>query len=265
MRCYGSQDSLGNVLCLPLEVGRFFVKLHGDTWADSQVLSTGDYVKEWLTSRRIRHFLTAVMLRHRLVFIGCSVEDALLRLRQGLWADFGNALPKAYALLPDTPSNRLRRAELKDEAGLESLLYHVTRKGEGHEAVDEFLREARHCADLRKGDVKMGTLVGLRSRPLGERLEAVGAINRHLLAVIRRQPDGRLRYALVFDPSFEQVPQKKSRHVLSALSEGERLYRLLFLVSLQLIEEQSDGGVEYVQLSAELRAHLATTPLAEGS
>jgi hypothetical protein len=263
-RCDGSQNSLGNVLCLPLSAGKFFVKLHGDTWADSQVLSTADYVHTWMTSPRVRHFLTSIMLRYRLVFIGCSLEDAMLRLRFGLWAAFGKALPKAYAVLPDTSTNRLRRRELKEDGGLESLLYPVAQDGSGHEMVDEFLSEARKCADYRHDDPEIGTLGVLKSRTIPERFTAIGAINRHLLGVISRQEESRLKYARVFDPDFEQVPQGRSRHVLSSLSEGERLYRLFFLVSLHLLQEQSDNGTEYFTLPVEILAHLSTEPLIDG-
>jgi hypothetical protein len=265
--CDGGKDSLGNVLCLPLGAGPYFVKLHGDTWADSQILSTSDYVQSWMSSPRIRHFVTAVMMRYRLVFIGCSLEDVILQLRLRLWADFGKALPKAFALLPDVAANRLRRQELKEEAGLESLLYPVKKNGtgDGHEAVDTFLQEARLCADLSKSDPNVGTLSAISKGSLVERLEAVGAINRHLLAVLSRQPQCRLKYVHILDPYFDQVPQEKSRFVLSALSEGERLYRIFFLVSLHLIEEQTEGQTVFFRLSLDLLAHVAKSPLAEGA
>lgn len=264
VRCDGSQSALGNILCLPVGVGKFFVKLHGDVWADGKVLSTADYVQAWLTSRRIRHFLTAVMMQHRLVFIGCSLEDEIVRLRMGLWADFAGELPGAYALLPDTPANRLRRRELEKDAGMETLLYSMTKESPGHRALDDFLREARSCADYREPEPASADLPKLQARPLPERLVAVGAINRHLLAVLSRLDGRRLRYAYVFDPYFEQVQQGGSRHVLSTLSEGERLYRLLFLISLGLVKEVVEQDTKHLDLTPELLAHPETNPLIEG-
>jgi hypothetical protein len=254
-RCDGSHNSLGSVLCLPRSSGGFFVKLHGDMWADLQVLSTADYVQAWLTSPRVRHFLAAVMLRYRVVFIGCSLEDAVLQLRLRLWADFGKALPRAYALLPDTSANRLRRRELKEEAGLESLLYPIESGSGAHYAVDEFLRTSRGCSDV-PGSSFVGPLGTMKGSPVSERIEAIGAINRHLLAVICAQMDGRLRYSDVFDPYFDQIPQGESRHALSSLSEAERIYRLLFLVALGLATEHNENGHDYFHVSEEVRQYL---------
>jgi hypothetical protein len=263
LRCEGNQNVLGSILCLPPGVGGFMVKLHGETWADKQVLSSADYVDAWLLSPKIRRFLTAIMLRYRLVFIGCSLEDEILRLRMGLCAEFDNALPQAYALLPDLPVNRLRRWELEKEAGILPLSYPPKAKGHpDHYAVDEFLAWARKFADFRGEPTTLGAL---KSRPLPERLEAIGAINRHLLAVLNRLEQGRLQYTLALDPEFDQVLQGKSRHVLSTLSEGERLYRLLFLVSLDLVREVTQAGTKYFQITPGLRAHLQKMPLVEGA
>ena len=148
---------------------------------------------------------------------------------------------------------------------MESLLYPVGDGDDKHALVDAFLHEARHCADFGRSDSQAGTLASIRDRTLPMRLEAVGAINRHLLSVVGLQSDGRLKYAYVFDPEFEQVRQDKSKHVLSTLSEGERLYRLLFLVSLRLVEEHVENQEQYFQLSDELRAYLANNSLKEAT
>ena len=69
--------------------------------------------------------------------------------------------------------------------------------------------------------------------------------------------------ALSIDPSFEQVPQENSRPVLSRLNEGERLYRLLFMVSLRLIEEKMEDKVNYYQLGQSCASTIVPSPSCE--
>lgn len=255
IRCLGPQGALGSVLCLPFGSGEFFVKLHGDMWADQLILSTEDYVKCWLESPRVRHFLTAVMLRYRLVFIGCSLEDEVLRLRRELWNAFQRSLPLAFALLSDDPTNLSRRQELKESAGIEPLIFSRGDKGEGFQIVDRFLEEARMCADLGKCETLDGTCAALKLRSVKKRLDAIGEKNRHLMALIYQQPLGQLERRLLFEPFFNNVPQGEGRHVLSTMSDSERLYRLLFLVSLDLISERNVNGAESFQIHENASGH----------
>jgi hypothetical protein len=143
--------------------------------------------------------------------------------------------------------------ELKEDAGIECLLYPMTSAGDGHGLVDEFLCEARKCSDFRGAGSTIGSLATIRALPLAEQLQAIGAINRHLLAVMKSQVDGRLKYAHVLDPHFEQVPQGHSRSVLGTLSQSERLYRVFFLASLGLLSEQTDSGTQYFAIAGGLR------------
>ena len=136
-------------------------------------------------------------------------------------------------------------------------------RGTEHAAVDDFLQQARLCADLRQADSQMGTLAAMKKLNLSDRLSALGAINRHLLALIHRQEGGRLEYARVFTPHFDQVPQGKSRQILSSMSEGERLYRLFFLVALSLVAESAHQGKMCFQLQHDLVKHLEIEALPE--
>jgi hypothetical protein len=80
---------------------------------------------------------------------------------------------------------------------------------------------------------------------------SIGAINQHLLALISRQAEGRLPYAHIFEPHFQQLKQGKHRRVLSGIPEGERLYRLLFLVSLGLVQQVTHRRVDYFALTPD--------------
>ena len=45
------------------------------------------------------------MLRYHIVFVGCSLEDEILRIRRKLCFDFSSRIPTAYALLPESENN----------------------------------------------------------------------------------------------------------------------------------------------------------------
>jgi hypothetical protein len=74
----------------------------------------------------------------------------------------------------------------------------------------------------------------------------------HLLDFLGRQENGLLAHRHVFDPYFEQIPgQNESRRAFSSLSVGERLYRLLFLVALDLVRETSYEGELWFEVNLE--------------
>lgn len=95
----GDDPRLGIILALP-EYQTFFVKLHGSLSGSSIVLSTEEYDRTYLATPKISIFLTTLMLRYHIIFIGCSLEDEIVRLRRKISFDFDKMIPMAYALLP---------------------------------------------------------------------------------------------------------------------------------------------------------------------
>ena len=257
-RVNGDQDSLGNILCVSATTPRFFVKLHGEAWADKPVLCSDDYVRAWQTSPRIRHFMTATMLRYRIVFIGCSIEDEIVRLRQGLWADFGRALPLCYALLPNTGQNRIRTKSLAEDAGIEVIPYDITGVSDGHTEVDTFLRL---CAGIPQSDSIDGTLAPFRSMTTAEKLRQIGEINRALLRTVRGQPELRLEDKNLYCPLWESLDLGTEGARIRSCSEGERVYRVLFLTSVGLLRETSIGGRHFFEIPANVVERLTSIRL----
>jgi hypothetical protein len=242
--------SLGHVLCVSPGTPNFFVKLHGEAWAHEPVLCSDDYIRVWQASPRMRHFMTAVMLRYRLVFIGCSVEDEILRLRQELWAMFNKTLPRCYALMPDTPQNRIRSHSLNVDAGIETLLYEMTAEADGHGAVDEFLRQVRQCAETLHSDSLDGTVGALSSMGIPQRLQQIGEINRALLRVCRAQPNGRLQDQFLYTPLWESLKLEGEASTLRGCTEGERVYRALFLASINLLRQVTADKQLFFEVSS---------------
>ncbi len=248
--------SLGHVLCVSAGTPNFFVKLHGEAWAHEPVLCSDDYIRVWQTSPRMRHFMTAVMLRYRIVFIGCSVEDEILRLRQDLWATFSSTLPHCYALMPDTAQNQIRSRSLSSEAGIETLLYEVTAKGDGHWEVDDFLQQVRQCAETLHSDSMGGALATFSSMATSQKLQQIGEINRALLRIFKAQPNSRMKDTFLYSPLWETLKLQGEASAIRGCTEGERVYRVLFLVSIDLLREVTAGKDRFFEVTSAVANEL---------
>lgn len=242
--CNGSDPRLGNILATTPIGGLFFVKIHGSTSGSSLVLTTEDYDRAYLASPRISSFLNALMLRYHIVFIGCSLEDEIVRLRRKLAAEFDGLVPAAYALLPNTSENRMRRRWLGSTSKVEVILY--DNDDGSHEGVDLFLEDVATAADRATGSVAGNalTLERLKQLPPSSRLESIGQINRELLDSFNNSPKKSISHINII--SIDGSGPLANSTSLIELSPDERIYRVLFLVSLGfLVEEIEDGSIIY--------------------
>jgi hypothetical protein len=260
LRANGEQASLGHVLCVSSGTPNFFVKLHGEAWADTPVLCSDDYIRAWQTSPRIRHFMTATMLRYRIVFLGCSLEDEILRLRQTLWAAFNRALPRCYALLPNTAQNRIRGRSLIEDAGIELIPYEISSDGDGHMDVDSFLRQARQCAETLHSDSLGNTFSAVSKMNGSQKLLQIGEINRSLLRIHRAQPNRRLEDKYLYSPLWESLDLSGEQSTMRACTEGERVYRVLYLVSIGLLREVTITKQHFFEIPSSVADDLAACP-----
>ena len=146
MPCKGTDSRLGRILNADSPLQWFLVKIHG-TVSDpgNLVFGTNEYDMTYINTTRMLSFLTALMLRYQIVFLGCSLEGEILRLRRKLVYEFSGDISKAYALLPEFPENRQREEWLEEYAGVKSLLY-PNDKGD-YMGFDEFLEDAVECAE----------------------------------------------------------------------------------------------------------------------
>ncbi len=241
VRFEGDNPRLGSVLSLPPSNGFFFVKLHGSIGSDI-VLGSDEYDRTYVATPRMTDFLTALMLRYHLVFIGCSLEDEILRCRRRLGTLFGQHLPRAYAFLPETRWNLVRRASLEKNAQIECVFYPT--KDKEHASVDEFLRTAAGL-DLGASEVSRQSLKRLS---VGDRLKSVGELNRQLLRLIASQSGHRFSHLNLLNISLaEDVAVSPDLASMTSLTPGERVYRTLFLCSVELATElhETHGSVVY--------------------
>jgi len=246
-------ERLGHILA---NSGRlFFVKLHGTLSGIRRILTTEEYELIYTRDSKITAFLTAVMLRYHLVFIGCSLEDELVRLRRRLTADFARRIPRAYAVLPSTERNRTRKMRLLRLARVHTVCYAAD--DDKHTGVDDFLREAAACRDTLTSSAdepkdQETTLQELLGKPVGERIQSAGETNQQLLRLLARHPEG-MRHSRLVSPLYSEVlPQ-----TLSGRTPDELMYRVLFLMAIQLVEERRAGNERRYAVTDEVRAALA--------
>jgi SIR2-like domain len=238
---------LGSVLAAPPFGGFFFVKTHGSIGGGKVVLSTEEYDRTYLASSRMRAFLSALFLRYFVVFVGCSLEDESVRIRRQLAIDFDGLIPSSYALLPDVERFRDRAGWLRDVAKIDSLFYHAT--DGSHRAVDEFLIQAAQCFDPATGsNPANSTRYELAQLPIDARVGQVGAVNVDLLRLVKALPGGAVDHLDLVELS--RIKGLEIPPGLVELSAEERVYRMLFLVSVGFAEEQrlDDRSIRYTLL-----------------
>ncbi|WP_263333281.1 SIR2 family NAD-dependent protein deacylase [Acidicapsa dinghuensis] len=214
--------------------GPFLVKLHGSSNGGAIVLSTEEYDRAYLMNPQITAFLSAVMLKYHVVFIGCSLEDEILRIRRKLFEDFGHQLPIAYALLPKNDENLARRTWLKKWVGIESILYNTFGN---HRAVDRFLRlSGRTEPNIDLGGVD--SIAAVSRLSVDERMKRIGQINRDLIQVVRKSGGHDISHLDLVD--FKG--SGSGGGPLESMTSDERVYRMLYLVSIGLIRETQDSS-----------------------
>jgi len=248
---------LGSVLASAPSAGLFFVKAHGSISGGRLVLSTEEYDRTYLGTSRMTSFLSALFLRYYVVFVGCSLEDEVIRIRRKLSLDFDGLIPVAYALLPDSEQNRTRLSWLREVAKIEPILYPESDRQ--HTSVEKFLAEASRCVDLatREKTKEEVTRTNLARVPVRDRLDRIGLVNVDLLQLIAGQPNVSLDHLDLVDMTRIIGAPMKSR--LYEISPEERVYRALFLVSVRLLTEVQRKGtpVRYV-LPEDVRKQLSS-------
>lgn len=137
IKCNGSNSRLGTVLSATPTEGLFFVKIHGAINEGDMVLTTADYSRVYLEKESIKIFLYSLMLRYHVVFIGCSLEDEIVRIRRFLSAKFHGMIPVAYCLMREDAVLSVKLSSLESESKIVPLLYPSSDLD--HRSVDECL------------------------------------------------------------------------------------------------------------------------------
>lgn len=122
-KCRADDENFGLMLSAQKNGLAFFTKLHGSVDGGGYVIGTDEYERTYIKKKHVKIFLEALMLQHHVVFVGCSLEDEVLKIRKSLSNVFYGVIPTAYALLPETKANRERSSELMEKASIVPILY----------------------------------------------------------------------------------------------------------------------------------------------
>ena len=252
-KCDDASKSLGTLLSDPC---RFYAKLHGESWRKSGVLTVEDYNRTYIREPYLEKFMESVMLSRHLVFVGCSLEADLLQMRSRLFNVFAPSLPKAYALLPDTPANQRRYNYLKDHVGIECWLYdpHDPAYRSEHGAVDDFLLRCAECRDLGEGSIP------LISSTQNALLKSMGRANRMLLRAVLDCTNQQVLRADFADSNALQRTQKTLAYLrpyYSHYTSSELLALARRFIDCNLLVQKTIGLEDYLEAHPNLAASLA--------
>lgn len=249
IKAYGNDSTLGSILCSPFHTGFFFVKLHGSITGGNYVLGTEEYDRTYINTPQVTSFLIALMLRYHIIFIGCSLEDEILRIRRKLCFDFSGRIPTAYALIPHTTSNFARKTWLRTYAQIEPLFYEAELEGHpSHYEVDCFLEKAAQCTDKITDKSKDDNITSeWRKLSLEQKVTNIGLINKELLQIIlKASEDHSISHQKIINLSL--LNDVNINKMILNISPEERIYRVLFLETIGLIKTKKspDDSLSYI-------------------
>lgn len=209
---------------------RYFLKIHGDLNGEI-VLSSEDYDRVYLSSPKAENFLRATLMQSPLVFLGCSVEDAILRQRRFLFELYGDGLPPCFQVTSRTTFSEVRAAWLYKYAGIQSVFYNAATKD--HLEFDEFLQTL--IDQMFKLNLQMfgRPPSKILHQALGAPLEisepVLGKMNFEIVNFVRSSIDGRCTYLQLLEAAI-------SKFQVTDI-EG-MVYRIAFLVSIGALTEE---------------------------
>lgn len=192
----------------------FVVHLHGNIANGRIILTEGDYDNAYLASSQLSDFLTVLLLRNTIMFIGTQVEDRFVERKRHLKLLFdqtGVSLPPDYVLLPDTDIDHLR-GEYLNSTGTFVVMYYKCTKN-------------RH-----EGFVPM--LESIRDQLAGpERAIELDDVSKLLFKIIRNHPDG-VGFAGILRDFWPLGARIVARYPdLYNLNDRELGYRLHYLIN----------------------------------
>lgn len=215
---------------------RFFLKLHGDLSGDV-VLSSEEYDRVYLQSPRVDYFLRACMMQRPIIFLGCSIEDAVLKQRRRLFELFGQGLPPCYQVAARGPDAEVRSHWLEDYADIKTLFYNASDRS--HVEFDLFLCdlvERMRQANIRKFGIRPGRLIRDTLKQDGKyKKDTIGKLNHQIIDVVRSYSDGRCAYLRLLEEIALTIP---------GLGVENLFYRIAFLISIGALVEV--GGEEMI-------------------
>lgn len=231
----GDASRFSEVLVRAQDAQTFFVKLHGSITGQDVVLTTEEYDNAYLRTPQISTFLQALMLQYHLIFIGCSLEDEIVRIRRRLTKDFEGSIPIAYALMPRNPQNEAKSLFLTTTANIQPIWYPSAPGDKDHKGLDDLLGQFASI------DIAEDIRNLIRFPNLNDRFSRVSPTNKRLLAYIAGQNMRSIDLTSLIDEiQFNQ--ELRDKIGLRGELEEEVKYRLLFLMAIGLLSQQKSSA-----------------------
>jgi hypothetical protein len=231
----GDASRFSEVLVRAQDAQTFFVKLHGSITGQDLVLTTEEYDNAYLRTPQISTFLQALMLQYHLIFIGCSLEDEIVRIRRRLNKDFRGSIPAAYALMPKNPQNETKSLFLTTAANIQPIWYPSTAEDKDHKGLDDLLGQFASI------DVAEDIRNLIRFPNLNDRFSRVSPTNKKLLGHIAEKNTRSIDLTTLIDEiQFDQKLRDKIG--LRGDLEEEVKYRLLFLMAIGLLSQRKSSA-----------------------
>jgi hypothetical protein len=175
-------------------------------------------------------------MQNPIVFLGCSVEDAILRQRRLLFELYGNGLPPCYQITSRSTESEVRAIWLLEYAGIQSVFYNASTRD--HLEFDDFL------GDLTDQMIKQNLqLYGHRpSRIIREALggpvsmgpEALGETNNAIRNIVHDCSNNTCTYLQLLEEITLRFP----------IADLESMvYRIAFLISIGALKESGDNEI----------------------
>jgi hypothetical protein len=246
---HGDSKSLGHILSMASEHRIFFVKLHGSLSSSRIVLTTQDYNDAYLSSTHITAFLTSLFLCYHVIFLGCSLDDDVVRLRRRLFSDFKGHLPSSFALFSDTPADRAKAKLLSDTCGVEGIFYN---NPDGkYRGLNTFLDKLSHMPRPPQAMLQV-----LKYPSLTDRVRRLRAGNLTLLSVFLKAAT---RKPIKSYSCTELHDELRSKEELLKIICGEDANSRVEHILRSRIQNLATQGllIETLQESAEYQYHLS--------
>lgn len=236
--CLGTAEDLGGLLSGNRSGLGFYLKVHGDLGGNI-VFSSEEYDDVYLRQTKVRSFIKAAMLRFPFLFIGCSMESEILRIRRELYLEFGPSLPKCFYIAAESRDSKVRADWLGRYAAVSSILY--SNIDGTHSNFDVVLSEVADRSNSLYQELfglrPSGSVQLIVGKNIAQKKKLVGELNRKLAQRVRSLYRNSASWSDILSLRT-QVPD-----IFGTITETELMYRAYYLVAVGLLAEfeTSDG------------------------
>ncbi|MBG6162614.1 hypothetical protein IWQ54_002270 [Labrenzia sp. EL_195] len=215
---------------------RFFVKIHGDLNGEI-VLSSEDYDRVYLSSPRVVHFLRACLMQNPIAFLGCSIEDSVLRQRRMMFELYGDGLPPCFQITSRSAASEVRAGWLYEYAGIRTVFYdsssieHLEFDTLFEELTSEMIKQNLQSFGRRPSRIIHEALLAGETE-YDE--NSLGKTNFEIIKIVHAYPGNSCTYLQLLEDLTVNLPRADLESMV---------YRIAFLVSVGALQESGSQEI----------------------